>query len=85
MSYNPQTGLTYIPTIHLSIEFSDAGIGISAPPITYDVDGKQYVALLVGWGGGASGLGGDTQVQNGWAYGVHTRRLVAFSLDGRAE
>jgi hypothetical protein len=25
--------------------------GISAPPITYTVDGKQYVSLLVGWGG----------------------------------
>ena len=61
------------------------GLGISAPPITYAVDGKQYVALLVGWGGGASGLGGDTQVRNGWAYGVHTRRLVAFSLDGATE
>jgi quinohemoprotein ethanol dehydrogenase len=176
MSYNPETGLAYIPTIHLSIEFSDEGIdlaswesvsffgdtlavapaiveepngvlstlqawdpvakrarweiplpgmwnagtmttagnllfqgrvtgdfvaydagtgdelwsfdlglGISAPPITYAVDGKQYVALLVGWGGGASGIGSNTQVQHGWAYGVHTRRLVAFSLEGSAE
>jgi len=29
----------------------DAGLGISAPPITYKIKGKQYVALLVGWGG----------------------------------
>jgi quinohemoprotein ethanol dehydrogenase len=58
------------------------GLGISAPPVTYSVDGKQYLAVLVGFGGGAASLGGDISVANGWAYGVHGRRLVAFSLDG---
>ncbi|HEX6144862.1 MAG TPA: PQQ-binding-like beta-propeller repeat protein, partial [Geminicoccaceae bacterium] len=29
----------------------DTNAGINAPPITYSVDGKQYVALLVGLGG----------------------------------
>ena len=62
----------------------DAGLGISAPPVTYSVNGKQYIALLVGYGGGVAGLGGDIAVANGWAYGVHDRRLVAFSLDGDA-
>jgi quinohemoprotein ethanol dehydrogenase len=62
----------------------DLGLGITAPPVTYSVDGKQYVALLVGWGGGVAGLGGDISTANGWAYGVHERRLVAFSLDGDA-
>jgi quinohemoprotein ethanol dehydrogenase len=61
------------------------GNGISAPPITYSVDGKQYVALLVGWGGGTAGLGGPAAAAHGWAYGVHPRRLVAFSLDGSAK
>ena len=28
------------------------GLGISSPPITYTVDGRQYVTQLVGWGGG---------------------------------
>ena len=28
----------------------ETGSGINAPPITYSVDGKQYVALLVGLG-----------------------------------
>jgi len=60
----------------------DAGLGISAPPVTYSVNGKQYVALQIGWGGGAAGLGGKMSVRNGWAYGKQTRRLVAFSLDG---
>ena len=58
------------------------GLGISAPPVTYAVNGKQYIAMLVGWGGGFAALGGKTSVANGWAYGVQTRRLVAFSLDG---
>jgi len=63
----------------------DAGLGISAPPVTYSVDDKQYIALLVGWGGGVAGLGGDTSVANGWAYGAQSRRLVAFGLDGDIE
>jgi quinohemoprotein ethanol dehydrogenase len=29
----------------------DAGLGISAPPVTYTVNGEQHIALLVGWGG----------------------------------
>jgi quinohemoprotein ethanol dehydrogenase len=63
----------------------DAGLGISAPPVTYSIDDKQYIALLVGWGGGLAGLGGDTSVANGWAYGAQSRRLVAFALDGSVE
>ena len=62
----------------------DLGLGISAPPITYAVNGKQYVAILVGWGGAMAGLGGQLSASHGWAYGVHKRYLVAFSLDGTA-
>lgn len=29
----------------------DAGTGIMAPPVTYTVDGIQYVSVLAGWGG----------------------------------
>ena len=29
----------------------DSGIGIAAPPMTYEVNGKQYVSVLAGWGG----------------------------------
>jgi quinohemoprotein ethanol dehydrogenase len=60
----------------------DAGLGISAPPITYKIDGRQYIALLVGWGGGFAGLAGSDL---GWSYGIHTRRLVAFSQEGETE
>ena len=42
------------------------------------------LALLVGFGGGMAGLGGPISARHGWAYGVHTRFLVAFALDGNA-
>jgi len=35
------------------------GVGIMAPPVTYSLDGTQYVSVLVGWGG-ASGLIGKS-------------------------
>ncbi|MEX2481159.1 MAG: PQQ-dependent dehydrogenase, methanol/ethanol family [Gammaproteobacteria bacterium] len=63
---------------------SELGLGISAPPITYALDGKQYVALLVGWGGAGSATPGFVGAQHGWAYRAHTRRLVTFALDGNA-
>jgi quinohemoprotein ethanol dehydrogenase len=63
----------------------DAGLGISAPPITYDIDGKQYVSLLVGFGGGYSALGGQDVADLGWSYRAQTRRLITFSLDGSAD
>jgi quinohemoprotein ethanol dehydrogenase len=63
----------------------NAGLGISAPPISYSIAGKQFISLLVGWGGGFAGIGGRTANQLGWAYGVHPRRLLTFSLNGSAE
>ncbi len=63
----------------------DMGSGISAPPITYTVDGKQYVALLVGWGGTIASMTGALAAQHGWAYKAQQRRLVAFALDGQTE
>ena len=60
----------------------DLGLGISAPPITYELGGRQYVALLVGYGGSYTMGFTPGLPDEGWAYGVHTRRLVAFALDG---
>ncbi len=62
----------------------DLGLGISASPITYELDGTQYIALLVGYGGGYT-MGFTPGIPDeGWAYGVHTRRLVVFALNGKA-
>jgi quinohemoprotein ethanol dehydrogenase len=53
--------------------------GIMAGPITYEVDGVQYVAVSVGWGG-AFGILGDL---GGYFAPEHDRpRVLAFRLDG---
>jgi quinohemoprotein ethanol dehydrogenase len=62
----------------------DAGLGISAPAITYKIGDTQYVSLLIGFGGAYSGLGGQPVADLGWSYRAHTRRLVTFSLSGSA-
>ena len=60
------------------------GLGITAPPISYAVNGRQYVALLVGWGGLLPAIGGGPMAMHGWPFGEQKRRLVAFSLEGTA-
>ena len=34
----------------------EIGSGIIAPPVTYEVDGRQYLSIAVGWGGGIPAL-----------------------------
>jgi quinohemoprotein ethanol dehydrogenase len=58
------------------------GLGISAPPITYEIEGTQYVSILVGWGGSGLLLG-SSAAQYGWAYRAQPRRLYTFALDGK--
>lgn len=56
------------------------GMGILAAPITYSVDGQQYVSVLVGWGSGyglTTGFG-DEQAGSRNA----PRRLLTFTLGG---
>lgn len=58
----------------------DTGIGIMAPPMTYEVDGTQYIAVLAGWGG--------PEVLGNRATGkgkVATGKLLSFSLGGTAK
>lgn len=62
----------------------DAKYGITAPPVTYRVDGDQYVSVLVGWGGGGPLVGGSLFAQHGWDYRAEgCCRLLTFALDGR--
>ena len=60
----------------------DAGLGIIAPPISYSAGGRQYVTVLVGYGG--TNILGGTSMNIGWKYGAQTRRLLTFALDGKA-
>ncbi len=61
----------------------NAGLGIIGAPMSYAIEGKQYVAILVGWGGAAS-VGSDV-MNVGWKYGENPRRLLVFALDGKAK
>jgi quinohemoprotein ethanol dehydrogenase len=61
----------------------DAKLGIIAAPISYSVNGTQYVSVLVGFGGA-------TQMQTsfmkgGWKYNAQPRRLLTFRLGGTAK
>jgi quinohemoprotein ethanol dehydrogenase len=56
------------------------GNGIMAAPGTFSLDGKQYVSVLVGWGG-ASGLYAPNPTRQYKAPG----RVFTFVLDGKAK
>ncbi len=60
-------------------------VGISggmAPPITFMVDGKQYVALQVGQGQPGPGPGGNALPPNPGAPAPVNPRLLVYALDG---
>jgi quinohemoprotein ethanol dehydrogenase len=60
----------------------NAGHGIIGAPISYSANGKQYVSVLAGYGGTVGSFGKLTNV--GWKYGAQPRRVLTFSLDGKA-
>lgn len=59
-----------------------AGLGIMAAPMTYAVAGRQYISVLVGYGGSASPTSNLMNV--GWKYS-QPRWLLTFALGGRAK
>lgn len=60
------------------------GVGTQAAPMTYTVNGKQYVTILAGWGG-APALLGSLSAQHGWVGRNYPRRMLTFALDGTAK
>ena len=58
----------------------NVGLGIISAPMTYAVNGTQYVSLLVGYGGSAGS--GIPVMKQGWKYRAQPRRLLTFKLDG---
>jgi len=61
----------------------DTGNGISGAPVTFSVNGTQYVSVLTGLSGGAAALG-STSAQFGWQARTTPRRLLTFALDAHA-
>ncbi|GMN14216.1 PQQ-dependent dehydrogenase, methanol/ethanol family [Altererythrobacter sp. MTPC7] len=60
-----------------------AQTGIVAPPVTYTVDGQQYVAVLAGWGG-AYALSVDGDLMKAKAPVRNISRLLVFRLGAMA-
>ncbi len=58
-------------------------IGIIAPPITYQVDGEQYVAVMAGYGGAGGVTGGDPRTMASGKY-MNDGYVLAFKLGGKA-
>jgi quinohemoprotein ethanol dehydrogenase len=56
--------------------------GITAGPISYTVNGEQYIAVLVGWGGVLPLAAGEVARQSPQMNNVP--RMLAFKLGGRA-
>lgn len=53
------------------------GTGVIASPVTYEIDGTQYVSIMVGWGGSFALTGGSLGLP------VTPGRLLTFALNGK--
>jgi quinohemoprotein ethanol dehydrogenase len=62
-----------------------AGVAVTGVPITYRVDGKQYVTITAGPLGGSTAAFGSISARWGWDPRVHPRRLLTFALDADAK
>jgi quinohemoprotein ethanol dehydrogenase len=60
----------------------DAKLGISATPITYEVQGTQYLSIEVGYGGTSNVL--SNLPLPGWKFNLQPRRLLTFALNKTA-
>ncbi len=60
---------------------SPAGTGVVAAPVTYRVDGVQYVTIAAGWGGSFALSGGRAAAKAGV---MGSGRVLTFALDGTA-
>ena len=58
----------------------EAGLGIIGAPMSYSTDGRQYVSILVGYGGTAAAYGHFMDM--GYKFGRQPRRLLTFALGG---
>ncbi|MBN4075746.1 PQQ-dependent dehydrogenase, methanol/ethanol family [Gammaproteobacteria bacterium AH-315-E17] len=56
--------------------------GIVAPPVTYEIDGEQYVTVMAGWGGIFTIITGPLALSSGATRNVS--RVLTFKLGGEA-
>jgi PQQ-dependent dehydrogenase (methanol/ethanol family) len=59
-----------------------SGTTVMAGPVSYALDGEQYVAVMAGRGGGSGLVGGPMGKQ--WQGVVNENRLLVFNLGGKA-
>lgn len=59
----------------------DTGTGIIAPPVTYSVEGVQYVTVMAGWGGGA----GQANVVKSGPSKAGYGRVLTFAIGATAK
>jgi quinohemoprotein ethanol dehydrogenase len=64
---------------------SPAGTGIVAAPVTYELDGVQYVAVMAGWGGVFALSGGDAAAAAGVQRATNYGRLLVYRIGGKAQ
>ena len=60
----------------------EAQSGIVAAPMSFELAGRQYVAIMAGWGGVATLTGGESMNLPGMK---NRSRLLVFALDGKAQ
>jgi alcohol dehydrogenase (cytochrome c)/quinohemoprotein ethanol dehydrogenase len=61
----------------------DAQTGVVAAPISYEIDGEQYVAVVAGWGGVAPLLMGELMHGNNGPQ-INRSRVLVYKLGGNA-
>ena len=59
-----------------------AQTGVMAGPVTYEVNGEQYVAVLAGWGGVFPLVTGEVSFKSGRVTNIS--RMLVFKLNGAA-
>jgi alcohol dehydrogenase (cytochrome c)/quinohemoprotein ethanol dehydrogenase len=57
--------------------------GVIAAPMSYTVNGEQYIAVLAGWGGAYPITAGDANAKG--SIGANRSRVLAFKIGGTAK
>jgi quinohemoprotein ethanol dehydrogenase len=62
----------------------NAGVAVTGVPITYSINGRQYVTITSGPLNGSTAAYGSASARWGWASRGFPRRLLTFALDDKA-